>query len=127
MCPNEEINTLGVHKYSVVWTKNAQFDLELIIEYIKPNGKAIAKNIFFEIKKECDSLYLMPTRKRIVPELQHIGILKYREIIYKRWRIVFKIEESEVSVLLVIDSSRNLEDLMFQRLLNSNNNKHEKT
>ena len=127
MCPNEEINTLGVHKYSVVWTKNAQFDLELIIEYIKPNSKAIAKNIFFEIKKECDSLYLMPTRKRIVSELQHIGILKYREIIYKRWRIVFKIEESEVSVLLVIDSSRNLEDLMFQRLLNSNNNKHEKT
>lgn len=111
-----------MHRYSVVWTKNAQFDLELIIEYIKPNSKKTAKDIFLEIKKECDNLYVMPTRKRVVPELQHIGILKYREIIYKRWRIVFKVEESKVSVLLVVDSSRNLEDLMFQRLLNSNDN-----
>jgi plasmid stabilization system protein ParE len=111
-----------MNSYSVVWTKNAQFDLELIIEYIKPSSKTVAKNIFFEIKKECDNLHFMPTRKKVVPELQHIGILKYREIIYKRWRIIFKIEESEVSVLLVVDSSRNLEDLLFQRLLNNNNN-----
>ena len=113
-----------MHKYSVVWTKNAQFDLELVIEYIKPSSEVIAKEIFFEIKKECDNLYVMPTRKRVVPELQHIGIFKYREIIYKRWRIVFKIEESKVYVLLLVDSSRNLEDLLFQRLLNNNNNKH---
>jgi len=112
-----------MHKYSVVWTKNAQFDLELIIEYIKPSSKLIAKDIFFEIKKKCDNLYFMPTRKRVVPELQHIGILKYREIIYKRWRIVFKVEESKVFVLLVVDSNRNLEDLMFQRLLNNSDHK----
>ena len=108
-----------MHRHSVVWTKSAQFDLELIIEYIKPNSKQIAKEIFFEIKKECDDLHFMPTRKRVVPELKHMGILKYREIIYKRWRIVFKIEASKVSVLLVVDSSRNLEDLLFQRLLNN--------
>ena len=111
-----------MYRYSVVWTKNAQFDLELIIEYIKPSSKKIAKDIFFAIKKECDNLYFMPTRKKVVPELQHIGILKYQEIIYKRWRIVFKVEESKVSILLVVDSSRNLEDLMFQRLLNNNDN-----
>ncbi len=73
-----------MYKYSVVWTKNAQFDLELIIKYIKPSSKTIAKAIFYEIKKEYDNLYFMPTRKRVVPELQHIGILKYREIIYKK-------------------------------------------
>ncbi len=112
-----------MYKYSVIWTKNAQFDLELIIEYIKLSSKTTAKDIFLEIKKECDKLYFMPTRKRVVPELQHIGILKYREIIYKRWRIVFKVEDSKVLVLLVVDSSNNLEDLIFQRLLNNNDNK----
>jgi len=112
-----------MHKYSVMWTKSAQFDLELIIEYIKLSSQTTAKDIFLEIKKECDNLYFMPTRKRVVPELQHIGILKYREIIYKRWRIVFKVEDSKVLVLLVVDSSRNLEDLIFQRLLNNNDNK----
>lgn len=109
-----------MNRYTVIWTKNAQFDLKVIIEYIRPNSTQIAKDVFFEIKKECDALYFMPTRKRVVPESQQIGILKYREMIYKRWRIVFKVEGSKVSVLLVVDSSRDLEDLLFQRLLNNN-------
>lgn len=76
-----------------------------------------AKQIFFEIKKECDELHYMPDRKRIVPELQQIGIVNYREIIYKRWRIIFKIEQETIYVLVVVDSSRNLEDILFQRLI----------
>ena len=28
--------------------------------------------------------------RRIVPELQHIGILNYRELIDKQWRIIYK-------------------------------------
>ena len=103
--------------FEVIWTKNAQFDLESIIEYIKTDNINTAKKIFFEIKKECDALYYFPERKRVVPELQQIGILKYREIIHKRWRIVFKIDTKKVYILLVVDSSRNLEDILFQRLM----------
>ena len=103
--------------FEVVWTKNAQYDLESIIEYIKIDSINTAKKIFFEIKKECDSLYYFPKRKRVVPELQQIGILKYREIIHKRWRILFKIDDKKVYILLVVDSSRNLEDILFQRLM----------
>jgi len=103
--------------FEVIWTKNAEFDLELIIEHIKTDSLSIAKKIFFEIKKECDTLYYFPERKRIVPELQQIGILKYREIIHKRWRIIYKIDHQEVYILLVADSSRNLEDILFQRLV----------
>ena len=108
-----------MQKYEVVWTKNAQYDLELVINYIKPDSVELAKDIFFSIQKECGELSLMPIRKRVVPELQQIGITKYRELIYKRWRIVFKVEAQKVSVLLLLDSSRNLEDLLFQRLLHS--------
>jgi len=103
--------------FEVVWTKNAQYDLESIIEYIKIDSINTAKKIFFEIKKECDNLYYFPDRKRVVPELQQIGILKYREIIHKRWRILFKIDDKKVYILLVVDSSRNLEDILFQRLM----------
>jgi len=104
-------------QFEVIWTKNAQFDLEQIIEYIKIDSQDVAKKIFFEIKKECENLYYFPRRKRIVPELQQIGILKYREIIYKRWRIIYKIDNTKVYVLLVVDSNRNLEDILFQRLI----------
>ena len=105
-------------QFKVIWTKSAEFDLELIIEYIKTDSLIIAKKIFFEIKKECANLYYFPQRKRVVPELQQIGILKYREIIHKRWRMVYKIDNTKVYILLVVDSSRNLEDILFQRLIN---------
>jgi len=103
--------------YKVIWSNNAEFDLENIIEYIKLDSIDIAKNIFFEIKEECQKLYYFPEKKRIVPELQQIGIAKYRELIYKRWRIIFKIKNKKVFILLVVDSSRNIEDILFQRLL----------
>ena len=103
--------------YQVLWTKNAEFDLESIIEYIKVDSINIAKDIFFEIKKEYQELHYFPERKRIVPELQQIGIVKYRELLYKRWRIIFTIQDKKAYILLVVDSSRNMEDLLFQRLL----------
>jgi toxin ParE1/3/4 len=104
-------------KFEVIWTKNAQFDLESIIEYVKIDSVNIAKKIFFEIKNECANLHYFPERKRVVPELQQIGILKYREIIHERYRIIFKIDNTKVYVLLVVDSRRNLEDILFQRLI----------
>ena len=104
-------------KFEVIWTKNAQFDLESIIEYIKIDSVNIAKKIFLEIKNECVNLHYFPQRKRVVPELQQIGILKYREIILERYRVIFKIDNTKVYVLLVVDSRRNLEDILFQRLI----------
>jgi len=80
-------------KFEVIWTENAQYDLEEIIEYIKTDSDEVAKNIFFEIKKQCNSLSIFPESRRVVPELQYIGILRYRELIYKRWRIIYKIEK----------------------------------
>jgi plasmid stabilization system protein ParE len=50
--------------FEVIWTKNAQYDLESIIEYLKIDSLNIAKKIFLEIKKECDSLFYFPKRKR---------------------------------------------------------------
>jgi len=112
-----------MHTYTVTWTDSAQYDLELIIEYIKIESISIAREIFFAIKNECNQLYYMPTRKKIVPELQQIGITQYREVLFKRWRIIFKIKESNISVLAVLDSSRNLEDILFQRLMKTPDNK----
>ena len=103
--------------YQVIWTNSAKYDLENIIEYIKIASISNAKKIFFEIKEKCTNLYYFPTRCRVVPELQQIGIVKYRELIYKRWRIIYKIDNKKFYILIVVDISRNVEDLLFQRLL----------
>ena len=107
--------------FKVIWTKNAEFDLESIIEYIKTDSIQVAKDIFFEIKNRCDDLSIFPTSRRIVPELQQIGVLKYRELIYKRWRVIYKIENDKIFIVVVVDSSRNIEDILFQRLLKDDN------
>jgi len=107
-------------KYEVFWSNSAKFDLESIIEYIKIDSIEIAKKIFFEIKEKCDELNEFPLKYRIVPELQEIGVCKYREIIYKRWRIIYKVEKLKVYILIVVDSRRNLEDILFQRVINEN-------
>ena len=48
-----------MEKYKVIWTDNAQYDLELVIEHIKIDSISIAKNIFFEIKNECEFLNML--------------------------------------------------------------------
>ena len=106
-----------MQKLQVLWTENAAYDLQLIIGYIKLDSIETAKRIFYEIRKKCDNLSIFPESQRIVPELQQIGISKYREIIYKRWRIIYKIEMDKVYILIVVDTSRNVEDILFQRLL----------
>ncbi len=102
--------------FEVIWTKNAEFDLESIIEYIKTDSIEIAKDIFFEIKNQCNDLSAFPMSRRVVPELQQIGVLKYRELIYKRWRIIYKIASDKIFIVAVVDASRNMEDILFQRL-----------
>ena len=108
--------------FEVIWTKNAEYDLETIIEYIKTDSVEIAKDIFFEIKDQCNNLSIFPASRRVVPELQQIGVLKYRELIFKRWRIIYKIENEKVYILIVVDSSRDIEDILFGRLLKNDNN-----
>ncbi len=106
-----------MEKFEIIWTKSATFDLEDIIKYIKCDSKDKAKQIFYEIKAICDDLYYFPKRNRIVPELMNISIAKYREIIHKRWRIIYKIDDQKVYILALIDASRNLEDILLKRLL----------
>ena len=103
--------------YKVYWANSAKYDLESIIEYIKLDSIDLAKDIFLQIKQACDNLYTFPNRGQIVPELKSIGVLKYREIIFKSWRIVYKIDKDIVYILLVADSRRNLEDILFERLI----------
>jgi len=101
-------------KFEVLWAAPAVDDLTEILEYIRRKERpATARKILQEIKKIGDRLKDFPGRGRIVPELlRTMGIQQYRELIHKRWRMIYRIEAARVYVLRVIDSSRNLEDLL---------------
>ena len=106
-------------KYDVAWSIIAENDLENIVEYIADDSPPDALRIFKRIKQKASNLYTFPERGRIVPELRDQGILQYRELVIPPWRILYRISEKSVLVLSVIDSRRNIEDILLRRLTNS--------
>jgi toxin ParE1/3/4 len=104
-------------KYQVVWATIAEKDLREIIGYISVESPSNALKILKKMKEKASSLYTLPERGRIVPELQDQGISQYRELIISPWRLIYRVAEHEVYVLSVIDSRRNVEDILLKRLI----------
>lgn len=104
--------------YQIVWADIAGSDLKEIIDYIAIDSLADALKILKKIKQSASSLYTSPERGRVVPELQDQGILTYRELIVPPWRIIYRISGKDVYVLSVLDSRRNVEDILLKRLAN---------
>lgn len=105
-------------EYNIIWADIAEKDLKNIIEYIADDSPINALKVFNKIKEKASSLYFFPDRGRLVPELRDQGILQYRELIHSPWRIIYRISESTVHVLSVLDARRNIEDILLKRLLN---------
>ena len=104
-------------KYQVVWATVAENDLREIIGFISVENPDNALKILKNIKEIASNLYTLPERGRVVPELQDQGISQYRELIIPPWRLIYRIAEHEIYVLSVIDSRRNVEDILLKRLI----------
>jgi len=106
-----------VKRYDVRWSDTAENDLISIVEYIAADSPSKPSEIFETIGKKASNLYTFPERGRVVPELRDQGITQYRELIIAPWRIIYRISEKRVYVLSVLDSRRNVEDILLQRLI----------
>lgn len=104
-------------KYEVIWAATAEDDLADIVAYIASDSPANALKMLEEIKEASLQLYHLPERGRIVPELQDQGILQYRELIVPPWRVMYRTVGKNVFVLSVLDSRRNVEDILLGRLI----------
>ena len=103
--------------YQIKWAVAAQNDLKQIIEYIAIDSPGNAARVLKKIKLKASALYTMPDRGGIVPELKDQGIHTYRELIVAPWRIIYRISNTTVFVLSVIDSRRNVEDILLDRFI----------
>jgi len=104
-------------KYKVIWTNVAENDLKEIIDFISIDSPQNALKILKSIKQKRSNLYTLPERGRIVPELQGQGISQYRQLIIPPWRLMYRIDQQKIYVLSVIDSRRNVEDILLARLV----------
>ena len=104
-------------EYKIIWANVAECDLKDIIEYISLDSPQNALKILKKINQKASELYTLPERGRIVPELQDHGILQYREIVIPPWRLIYRITERSVFILSLIDSRRNVEDILLKRFV----------
>ncbi len=103
--------------FRVLWTETAIRDLEGLIDYIASDAPINAGKILSQLQSKAESLNIAPERGRLVPELLRHGLAVWRELIVKPYRILYRIEGKTVYVLAVLDSRRDLEDLLLERLV----------
>jgi plasmid stabilization system protein ParE len=100
-----------------MWAAVAQRDLKQIMDYIAIADPDNALSILQKIKLSVSGLHALPSRGRIVPELKEQGIHIYRELVLSPWRVVYRISDTTVFVVSVLDSRRNVEDVLLDRLI----------
>jgi toxin ParE1/3/4 len=103
--------------FRVLWTETAVRDMEGLIDYIAKDAPINAGKILSQLESKAESLKIAPERGRLVPELLRHGLAVWRELIVRPYGILYRIEGQTVYVLAVLDSRRDLEDLLLERLV----------
>ncbi|MBR4008469.1 MAG: type II toxin-antitoxin system RelE/ParE family toxin [Fibrobacter sp.] len=87
-----------------------------IVDYYKTLNSSYVESVIAQFEHNILSLSHFPLSGRVVPELYDQGIELYREIIQGLYRIVYEIQTENVIVHAVIDSRRNLQDILVAKL-----------
>ena len=103
---------------SVLLTNYAARDLEEIYDYIASHDAPRQADFILEqIEKAFSKLSELPERSAYPKEMLALGIREYREVFYKPYRIIYRIMDKNVYVLLIADGRRDMQALLQRRLL----------
>lgn len=104
-------------KRVVLWTDTARQDLDSLLDYLAEQDPAAALQVLDRIEGRARTLEALTQRGRVVAELRQVGVLHYRELIERPWRIVYRTDAKRVLILAVLDSCRDLQSLLLERLI----------
>jgi len=89
----------------VVWSLLAAADLESIVEHIYRDSEFYAAAVARELVAAARSLATLSERGRVVPEYGDAGI---RELIVRRYRLIYRVASGRVEVVRIIHGARQL-------------------
>ena len=105
-------------KYNVVFDNSAEDDLYEIYTYVALNDSIErADKLFTLLRSTCIKLKILPLRGHIPQELFGIGVVEFREIHCKPYRIFYSIENNTVQVHCVLDGRRDIQTILQERSL----------
>jgi toxin ParE1/3/4 len=106
--------------FAVFLTNDAALDLEEIHDYIAVHDAPREADYVLErIEKVFSKLIEFPERGAYPRELQAFGIREYREVFFKPYRVIYRVIEKNVYVMLIADGRRDMQSLLQHRLLSA--------
>lgn len=104
--------------YQVFLTNDAAYDLEDLYNYISAHDTPDnADYVLDNIEQTFLSLTDSPERGTYPNELLAVGLREYRELYFKAYRIIYRVIELNVYVMLIADGRRDMQALLQRRLL----------
>ena len=105
---------------AVFLTDDAAHDLGEMHDYIsRHDTPRKADYVLTQLEKTFASLAEFPERGAYPHELLHLGIREYREIFFKPYRIIYRVLDDTVYILLIADGRRDMQSLLQRRLLDA--------
>jgi toxin ParE1/3/4 len=102
----------------VLLTEGAVHDLEDLYDYISAHDSpAKADYVLDSIEKKLNDLLQFPERGSIPFELDEFGIREYRQVVFKPYRIIYRLIDDNVYVYLIVDGRRDMQGLLVRRLI----------
>jgi toxin ParE1/3/4 len=106
--------------FAVLLTNDAARDLNELYDYIAVHDSPRkADYVLEQIEKTFSTLSEFPERGVYPKELLKLGIREYREIFFKPYRIIYRVMDKNVYVLLIVDGGRDMHSLLQRRLLDA--------
>ncbi len=104
--------------FAVLLTHDAARDLDEIYNYIAlHDAPQKADYVLEQIEEAFSRLAESPERGAYPKELLSLGIREYREVFFKPYRIMYRVMDKNVYVLLIVDGRRDMQLLLLRRLL----------
>jgi toxin ParE1/3/4 len=105
-------------RYPILLTEDAERDLEDIYTYIaKSDSPANAERVLDGLLKAAEALATHPDRGSQPKELRMLGIQDYRQVFFKPYRVIYRVLDERVVVLVIADGRRDMQSLLSRRLL----------
>jgi len=99
-------------------TDGAARDLEEIYEYVaRHDAPGKAAHLLDRIESVLSGLSESPNRGAYPRELLALGIREYREVFFKPYRVIYRVLDKAVYVLVIVDGRRDIQTLLQRRLL----------
>lgn len=109
-----------ISQFEVLITRDAESDLELIHDFLATQfDPKYANTTLDEISKAVSTLATFPDRGSHPRELLELGIRDFRQRISNQFRIIYRVLESQVMIMLIADSRQNMQGLLARRVLRS--------